>query len=173
MDNFEKKLTKMIFKAGTSNLIHLNENELKYYDKLTVKDYLEYGALAYNKKKELIVNKDFNSYTGEVVRVKPNFSFVHIEELDDDFYVSKEKLNGALIHDKVKVWLFPNDDRGIVEKILEHANKEIVGTLSYAKRVHVIPNDTSLISPTNSSINSFTSTTTISLGELINEFSFR
>ena len=44
----------MIFKAGTSNLIHLNENELKYYDKLTVKDYLEYGALAYNKKKELI-----------------------------------------------------------------------------------------------------------------------
>ena len=144
MDNFEKKLTKMIFKAGTSNLIHLNENELKYYDKLTVKDYLEYGALAYNKKKELIVNKDFNSYTGEVVRVKPNFSFVHIEELDDDFYVSKEKLNGALIHDKVKVWLFPSDDRGIVEKILEHANKEIVGTLSYAKRVHVIPNDTSL-----------------------------
>ena len=144
MDNFEKKLLKMIFKAGTSNLIHLDESKLKYTDRLTIKDYLDYGALAYNKKKELIVNKDFISYEGEVVRVKPNFSFIHIEELDEDFYVSKDNLNGALIHDKVKLWLFPKDDRGVVEKILEHANREIVGTLSYAKRVHVIPNDTSL-----------------------------
>ena len=144
MDNFEKKLLKAIFKAGTSNIVHIDESQLKYYDKLTIKDYLEYGALAYNKKKELIVNKEFLSYEGEVVRVKPNFSFVHIEELDEDFYVSKEKLNGALIHDKVKIWLFPNDDRGVVEKVIEHANKEIVGTLSYAKRVHIIPNDPSL-----------------------------
>lgn len=144
MDNFEKKLLKMIFKAGTSNLVKIDESQLGYYDKLTIKDYIEYGALAYNKKKELIVNKEFKSYEGEVVRVKSNFSFVHIEELDDDFYVSNDYLNGALINDKVKIWLFPSDERGVVEKVLEHANKEIVGTLSYAKRVHVIPNNSSL-----------------------------
>ena len=144
MDNFEKKLLKMIFKAGTSNLIKLDESQLGYYDKLTIKDYIHYEALAYNKKKELIVNKEFKSYEGEVVRVKSNFSFVHIEELDDDFYVSNDYLNGALINDKVKIWLFPSDERGVVEKVLEHANKEIVGTLSYAKRVHVIPNNSSL-----------------------------
>ena len=144
MDNFEKKLLKMIFKAGTSNLIKLDESQLGYYDKLTIKDYIEYEALAYNKKKELIVNKEFKSYEGEVVRVKPKFSFVHIEELDDDFYVGNDYLNGALINDKVKIWLFPSDERGVVEKVLEHANKEIVGTLSYAKRVHVIPNNSSL-----------------------------
>ena len=144
MDNFEKKLLKMIFKAGTSNLVKIDESQLGYYDKLTIKDYIEYGALTYNKKKELIVNKEFKSYEGEVVRVKPNFSFVHIEELDDDFYVSNDYLNGVLINDKVKIWLFPSDERGVVEKVLEHANKEIVGTLSYAKRVHVIPNNSSL-----------------------------
>ena len=144
MDNFEKKLLKMIFKAGTSNLIKIDDSRLKYNDRLFIKDYLDYGVLAYNKKKELIVSKDFISYEGEVVRVKPNFSFVHIEELDDDFYVSNTYLNNALIHDKVKIWLFPKDDRGVVEKVIEHANKEIVGTLSYAKRVHVIPSDSSI-----------------------------
>ena len=144
MDNFEKKLLKMIFKAGTSNLVKIDESRLKYNDRLTIKDYIEYGVLTYNKKKELIVSKDFISYEGEVVRVKPNFSFVHIDELDDDFYVSNTYLNNALIHDKVKVWLFPLDERGVVEKIIEHANKEIVGTLSYAKRVHVVPSDSSL-----------------------------
>lgn len=144
MDNFEKKLLKMIFKAGTSNLIKIDDSKLKYNDRLTIKDYLDYGVITYNKKKELIVSKEFVSYEGEVVRVKPNFSFVHIDELDDDFYVSKDYLSNALIQDKVKIWLFPKDGRGIVEKILEHANKEIVGTLSYAKRVHVIPSDASL-----------------------------
>ena len=144
MDNFEKKLLKMIFKAGTSNLIKIDDSRLKYNDRLFIKDYLDYGVLAYNKKKELIVSKDFISYEGEVVRVKPNFSFVHIEELDDDFYVSNTYLNNALIHDKVKIWLFPKDDRGVVEKVIEHANKEVVGTLSYAKRVHVIPSDSSI-----------------------------
>lgn len=144
MDNFEKKLLKSIFKAGTSNLVKIDESKLKYNDRLLIKDFINYGALAYNKKKELIVNKDFVSYKGEVVRVKPNFSFVHIEELDEDIYVRNEYLNGALIHDEVKVWVFPNIDRGVVEKIIEHANKEVVGVLSYAKRVHVIPNDHSI-----------------------------
>ena len=144
MDNFEKKLLKSIFKAGTSNLVKIDESKLKYNDRLLIKDFINYGALAYNKKKELIVNKDFVSYKGEVVRVKPNFSFVHIEDLDEDIYVRNEYLNGALIHDEVKVWIFPNIDRGVVEKIIEHANKEVVGVLSYAKRVHVIPNDHSI-----------------------------
>ena len=144
MDNFEKRLLKLIFKAGTSNLIKIDDSKLKYNDRLTIKDYLDYGVITYNKKKELIVSKEFIGYEGEVVRVKPNFSFVHIDELDEDFYVSKDYLNNALIHDRVKIWLFPKDDRGVVEKIIEHANKEIVGTLSYAKRVHVIPSDPTL-----------------------------
>lgn len=144
MDNFEKKLLKMIFKAGTSNLVKIDDSRLKYNDRLIIKDYINFGVLVYNKKKELIVSKDFLSYEGVVVRVKPKFSFIHIDELDEDYYVSNDYLNGALINDKVKVWLFPLDARGVVEKIIDHANKEIVGTLSYAKRVHVIPNDTSL-----------------------------
>ena len=69
MDNFEKKLLKSIFKAGTSNLVKIDESKLKYNDRLLIEDFINYGALAYNKKKELIVNKDFVSYKGEVVRV--------------------------------------------------------------------------------------------------------
>ncbi len=144
MDIFERKLLKMIFKAGNGNLIKVDEFKLKYNDRLTINDYIKYGALTYNKKKELIVSNDFSSYEGEVVRVKPNFSFVHIEELDDDFYVNNEYLFNALKGDRVKLWLFPSDERGVVEKIIEHANKEVVGTISYAKRVHVVPNDPSL-----------------------------
>ena len=87
MDRFEAKLLKLIFKAGTSNLLNLDESKLKYNDRLTVLDYINYNVLTYNKKKELIVSKDFKSYEGEVVRVKEKFSFVHIEELDEDYYV--------------------------------------------------------------------------------------
>ena len=144
MDKFESKLLKLIFKAGTSNLVKLDLSKLKYDDRLLINDFIEYGALSLNKKKELIVNKDFISYTGEVVRIKEKFSFVHIEELDEDYYVKNDYLNDALIHDKVKIWIFPNTDKGVVECILEHANKEVVGTLSYSKRVHVKPNDISI-----------------------------
>ena len=144
MDRFEAKLLKLIFKAGTSNLLNLDESKLKYNDRLTVLDYINYNVLTYNKKKELIVSKDFKSYEGEVVRVKEKFSFVHIEELDEDFYVKNEFMSNALIHDKVKIWLFPLDDRGVIEKVIERGNKEVVGLLSYSKRVHVKPNDTSI-----------------------------
>ena len=144
MDKFESKLLKLIFKAGTSNLVKLDLSKLKYDDRLLINEFIEYGALSLNKKKELIVNKDFISYTGEVVRIKEKFSFVHIEELDEDYYVKNDYLNDALIHDKVKIWIFPNTDKGVVECILEHANKEVVGTLSYSKRVHVKPNDISI-----------------------------
>ena len=65
-----------------------------------------HNVLTFNKKKELIVSKDFKSYEGEVVRVKEKFSFVHIEELDEDYYVKNEFMSNALIHDKVKIWLF-------------------------------------------------------------------
>ena len=144
MDRFEAKLLKLIFKAGTSNLLNLDESKLKYNDRLTVLDYINYNVLTYNKKKELIVSKDFKSYEGEVVRVKEKFSFVHIEELDEDYYVKNEFMSNALIHDKVKIWLFPLDDRGVIEKVIERGNKEVVGLLSYSKRVHVKPNDTSI-----------------------------
>ena len=36
MDRFEAKLLKLIFKAGTSNLLNLDESKLKYNDRLTV-----------------------------------------------------------------------------------------------------------------------------------------
>lgn len=144
MDRFEAKLLKLIFKAGTSNLLNLDESKLKYNDRLTVLDYINYNVLTYNKKKELIVSKDFKSYEGEVVRVKEKFSFVHIEELDEDYYVKNELMSNALIHDKVKIWLFPLDDRGVIEKVIERGNKEVVGLLSYSRRVHVKPNDTSI-----------------------------
>ena len=144
MDRFEAKLLKLIFKAGTSNLLNLDESKLKYNDRLTILDYINYNVLTYNKKKELIVSKDFKSYEGEIVRVKEKFSFVHIEELDEDFYVKNEFMSNALIHDKVKIWLFPLDDRGVIEKVIERGNKEVVGLLSYSKRVHVKPNDTSI-----------------------------
>ena len=144
MDRFEAKLLKLIFKAGTSNLLNLDESKLKYNDRLTVLDYINYNVLTYNKKKELIVSKDFKSYEGEVVRVKEKFSFVHIEELDEDYYVKNEFMSNALIHDKVKIWLFPLDDRGVIEKVIERGNKEVVGLLSYSRRVHVKPNDTSI-----------------------------
>ena len=135
MDRFEAKLLKLIFKAGTSNLLNLDESKLKYKDRLTVLNYINYNVLTYNKKKELIVSKDFKSYEGEVVRVKEKFSFVHIEELDEDYYVKNEFMSNALIHDKVKIWLFPLDDRGIIEKVIERGNKEVVGLLSYSKKV--------------------------------------
>ena len=55
MDRFEAKLLKLIFKAGTSNLVKLDLSKLKYDDRLLINDFIEYGALSLNKKKELII----------------------------------------------------------------------------------------------------------------------
>ena len=41
MDKFESKLLKLIFKAGTSNLVKLDLSKLKYDDRLLINDFIE------------------------------------------------------------------------------------------------------------------------------------
>ena len=62
MDRFEAKLLKLIFKAGTSNLLNLDESKLKYNDRLTVLDYINYNVLTYNKKKDLPTGRPFHLF---------------------------------------------------------------------------------------------------------------
>ena len=52
MDKFESKLLKLIFKAGTSNLVKLDTSKLKYDDRLLINEFIDYGALSLNKKKD-------------------------------------------------------------------------------------------------------------------------
>ncbi len=101
-------------------------------------DYCQAGILYANKLKELFVNPNFKTYVGNVIKVKKNFMFISVEELENDIYVSVEDSRTAMINDKVELWL-DSIDSGVIEKILERANEEIVGVFQLGRKSFVCP----------------------------------
>lgn len=62
------------------------------------------------------------------------YGFVHVEGVEQDFFIPPQKMGGALDGDKVIIEPCPNADNpnlAEVKKILEYANQQIVGTLAY------------------------------------------
>ena len=100
--------------------------------------YLQAGILYTNRLKELFVNQNFKTYEGEVVRVRDNFMFVSVEELDDDIYVKVEDSRTAMIKDKVELWL-DSVDSGVIEKIITRGNEEVIGIFHLGKKSFVWP----------------------------------
>ena len=100
--------------------------------------YLQAGILYTNRLKELFVNQNFKTYEGEVVRVRDNFMFVSVEELDDDIYVRVEDSRTAMIKDKVELWL-DSVDSGVIEKIITRGNEEVIGIFHLGKKSFVWP----------------------------------
>lgn len=72
------------------------------------------------------------------------FGFVAPEDGGEDIFVAAENLNGAMNGDRVKIHVKHSRGRveGRVEKILEHANLTVVGTLNkHAGTVTLTPDD--------------------------------
>jgi len=119
-----------IFKGKGSKSVKLIENALQ--------EYCQAGILYANRLKELFVNPNFRVYEGKVVRVKDHFMFVEVEELDEDIYVRVEDSRDAMINDIVELWL-DSPDSGVIEKIIERANEEIVGIFQLGRKSFVWP----------------------------------
>lgn len=119
-----------IFKGKGPKSVKLIENALQ--------EYCQAGILYANRLKELFVNPNFRVYEGKVVRVKDHFMFVEVEELDEDIYVRAEDSRDAMINDIVELWL-DSPDSGVIEKIIERANEEIVGIFQLGRKSFVWP----------------------------------
>lgn len=119
-----------IFKGKGPKSVKLIENALQ--------EYCQAGILYANRLKELFVNPNFRVYEGKVVRVKDHFMFVEVEELDEDIYVRVEDSRDAMINDIVELWL-DSPDSGVIEKIIERANEEIVGIYQLGRKSFIWP----------------------------------
>ncbi len=81
--------------------------------------------------------KKENKYLEGVIKVTAKgFAFVEIEGQDEDVYIHRTKINGAMNDDTVKIELIPsrgNKPEGMVVKVVLRAKKEIVGIFERQK----------------------------------------
>ncbi len=93
------------------------------------------------------VPEKFNLIRGRVDRNPKGFAFLLPDNPErEDIFMSSDNLNGAMNNDKVLVRILPQShgekDEGEVVKILERANKHIVGVVdSYKRYGFVIPDN--------------------------------
>ena len=90
-------------------------------------------------------NNEYEKIIGQLDKNKAGFGFVRHE--DGDIFIKRMNMNGAMHGDLVEVDLLPEylwerSREGIICKVIEHANTEIVGTFQKNKRFgFVIPDD--------------------------------
>lgn len=110
---------------------------------------LEEGKIGVSKKGKY-GKPDLGSVAGVYSGHPKGFGFVTVEGLSQDIFIPEEKSGGALHGDKVLVFIEeePGDGRraeGHVLKILEHANREIIGFYQKNKNFgFVIPDNQKL-----------------------------
>ena len=87
----------------------------------------------------------FEPVTGILEKNKAGFGFVRRE--DGDIFISRSNMNGAMHGDTVSVdmlpeYLWDKNREGIVDKIIERASAEVVGTFEKSKKYgFVVPED--------------------------------
>ena len=100
-----------------------------------------------NKKKTYKKKLHTEKKTGILEKNKAGFGFVRQEE-DGDIFISKSNMGDAMHGDLVEVDLLPEylwrrkNREGIIDKVLERAHTEVVGTFQKNKRFgFVVPDD--------------------------------
>lgn len=87
----------------------------------------------------------FEPVTGILEKNKAGFGFVRME--DGDIFISRSNMNGAMHGDTVSVdmlpeYLWDKNREGIVDKIIDRASAEVVGTFEKNKKFgFVVPED--------------------------------
>ena len=81
------------------------------------------------KQKSELKNADY--VTGIFIGNEKGFGFVEVEGMEEDFFISKSDVNGAMHHDTVMVQVYPGRSgkrkEAKVVKILAHEIREVVG----------------------------------------------
>jgi len=113
--------------------------------KETLDRMVKQGKLVQTKKKKYALPEDLGFLTGRVQGNAKGFGFFIPDKDEDDVFLPAENLHGAMHNDRVMIKVLKSDGRsreGEVVKILERANKTIVGTFEKDKYFgFVVPDD--------------------------------
>ncbi len=113
------------------------------YDILS--NMVKVGKLVQTKKKKYALPEDLGFLTGRLQGNARGFGFFIPDKEEDDVFISAENLNGAMHNDRILIRLLRNNGRskeGEVIRILERANKTVVGTFEKDKNFgFVVPDD--------------------------------
>lgn len=140
-DNFNG-LTKKNLLVRLSNALKVKQNEIEGY----VKELEELGELFFANKK-YFTRKHLGYKTGKISGNAKGYAFCALDELDqDDVFIAKRNLNGALHGDRVVIDVKKNNydgrNEGKVVKIVEHGIKNVVGTIQvFEKFAFVVPDN--------------------------------
>lgn len=153
--NDKKKLVLDLLKD--ENLPSVNEIELLSILEVPSEDYemffhiieelVEEGLAVRTRRKKIMLAEKANLFVGLFESNSNGFGFVRIEGSDNDVFIPKRFINGAMHKDKVicKVTLENNNGKkreGEIVKVLEKGKKKIVGTFEKNKSFgFVIPDD--------------------------------
>lgn len=90
-------------------------------------------------------------YQGIFMGSAKGFGFVRVEGMDEDIFISREDINGALHGDTVSVRVLrkssgPRRSEGQVVSIIQRANENVVGTYDKSKKFGFVVPDNSKIS---------------------------
>ncbi|HHY82467.1 MAG TPA: ribonuclease R [Clostridiales bacterium] len=103
------------------------------------------GKLVQTKKKKYALPEDLGFMTGRIQGNARGFGFFIPDKGEDDVFIPAENLHGAMHNDRVMIKLVDSGGRsreGEVVKILERANKTVVGTFEKDKYFgFVVPDD--------------------------------
>lgn len=127
--------------------------EILETDSISFKDQLEVmvqrGQLVLTKKKKYALPEEFGYLPGRLQGNSKGFGFLIPDDKEhEDVFISSENLHGAMHNDRIMVKVLKSEGRGLrsregeVIRVLERANKTIVGTFEKDKYFgFVVPDD--------------------------------
>ncbi len=120
-------------------------NSLRFEFVLVMRRVFIYNRTMRKRRKKQFYTPGTEKLTGVLEKTKSGFGFVRQEE-GGDIFVGRSNMYGAMHGDTVSVDLLPEQFRtrsreGIVDKILERGNTEVVGTFQKNKRFGFVVSD--------------------------------
>ncbi|HHT64865.1 MAG TPA: ribonuclease R [Clostridiales bacterium] len=151
----EQVRKKIIDLLSSADVTPLYEDELMDRLKLTsdeesklntiLNQMVEEGQLVRTKKKKYAIPEDLGFLTGRLQGNARGFGFFIHDKEEEDVFIPAESLNGAMHNDRILIRLLKGNGlsrEGEVIRVLERANKTIVGTFEKDKNFgFVIPDD--------------------------------
>ncbi|HHU49271.1 MAG TPA: ribonuclease R [Clostridiales bacterium] len=151
----EKIKQKVINLLSSDDVIPLFEDQLTERLELTPEEesklhevlnqMVREGRLVQTKKKKYALPEDLGYLTGRLQGNAKGFGFFIPDKGEEDVFISAENLNGAMHNDRILIRLLKSNGRskeGEVVRILDRANKTVVGTFEKDKNFgYVVPDD--------------------------------
>jgi ribonuclease R len=133
-----------LFAEQIIDVLEMSEDEENSLQEI-LNQMVRTGKLVQTKKKKYALPEDLGFLTGRLQGNARGFGFFISDKDEDDVFISAENLNGAMHNDRIMIRLLGSKGpsrEGEVVRILERANKIVVGTFEKEKSFgFVVPDD--------------------------------